>query len=409
MKAVPRRVASAPLLFVIPGAEMTDSVSWCDVSEWSGAQCAGWLKSLPPELQRQLAAHLPETKPPMPHTVAAGSVDDLLLECGEQILPYKPTFAEYELQRASQLSSLGPAGLEELLSELGVTRDHRDKIVALALSERPMGASGGCFDPRFLRVARPLHTQHMGCENMAPLLYALARFTKPRRVLEVGAGYTSLWLLQALADNAAELARCARAEERDGGGAQCDGGGYQVAGVPWLVDGWAPPPHGVLHCVDDLSHKHTTAHRVQAAADELGIAHHLKLHVCDAYELATTFGEDGGEDDDGLLDLLWLDFGAGVGGRLAAFLGAWWPRVRPGGLLLLHSTCTNALTRAWLENMRARQRGEEPQGPAVDNPLGDEFVELSFFEPHKRFQNSTSLFQRRPSGWAGEPVHTMYP
>ena len=83
--------------------------------------------------------------------------------------------------------------------------------------------------------------------------------------------------------------------------------------------------------------------------------------------------------------------------------------MRPGGLLLLHSTCTNALTRAWLENMRARQRGEEPQGPAVDNPLGDEFVELSFFEPHKRFQNSTSLFQRRPSGWAGEPVHTMYP
>ena len=168
-----------------------------------------------------------------------------------------------------------------------------------------------------------------------------------------------------------------RARGRDGGGAQCDGGGYQVAGVPWLVDGWAPPPHGVLHCVDDLSHKHT-AHRVQAAADELGIAHHLKLHVCDAYELATTFGEDGGEDDDGLLDLLWLDFERAS--RTARRLpGAWWPRVRPGGLLLLHSTCTNALTRAWLENMRARQRGEEPQGPAVDNPLGDEFVELSFW------------------------------
>lgn len=31
------------------------------------------------------------------------------------------------------------------------------------------------------------------------------RFTKPARVLEVGAGYTSMFLLQALADNAAEL------------------------------------------------------------------------------------------------------------------------------------------------------------------------------------------------------------
>ena len=29
------------------------------------------------------------------------------------------------------------------------------------------------------------------------MLYALVKFIKPGRVLEVGAGYTSLWLLQA--------------------------------------------------------------------------------------------------------------------------------------------------------------------------------------------------------------------
>ena len=33
------------------------------------------------------------------------------------------------------------------------------------------------------------------------MLYALVKFIKPGRVLEVGAGYTSLWLLQALRDN----------------------------------------------------------------------------------------------------------------------------------------------------------------------------------------------------------------
>ena len=33
---------------------------------------------------------------------------------------------------------------------------------------------------------------------------------------------------------------------------------------------------------------------------------------------------------------------------------------------------------------------------------------LSLLEPHKRYQNSVSIFQKRDGGWA-EPVHTMYP
>ena len=44
---------------------------------------------------------------------------------------------------------------------------------------------------RLLAVARPLHASHMGCENMGPMLYALCRFIKPGRVLEVGAGFVS--------------------------------------------------------------------------------------------------------------------------------------------------------------------------------------------------------------------------
>jgi hypothetical protein len=45
----------------------------------------------------------------------------------------------------------------------------------------------------------------MGAENLGPMLYNLVRFTKPARILEVGAGYTSAFLLQALRDNAVEL------------------------------------------------------------------------------------------------------------------------------------------------------------------------------------------------------------
>ena len=48
-----------------------------------------------------------------------------------------------------------------------------------------------------LDAVAPLARQHMGTENMGPLLYALVRFLKPRRVLEVGAGFTTLFILQA--------------------------------------------------------------------------------------------------------------------------------------------------------------------------------------------------------------------
>ena len=45
----------------------------------------------------------------------------------------------------------------------------------------------------------------MGAENLGPLLYAWVRFAKPANVLEIGAGYTSMFLLRALEDNAAEI------------------------------------------------------------------------------------------------------------------------------------------------------------------------------------------------------------
>jgi hypothetical protein len=93
-------------------------------------------------------------------------------------------------------------------------------------ASRPMGSQGGVYDPVFLDKIQPLYDMHMGyacggrrvrgggrlaaqwsgaavcvsrrVENMGPLLYTLIRFTKPRRILEVGAGYTSIYILQAL-------------------------------------------------------------------------------------------------------------------------------------------------------------------------------------------------------------------
>ena len=170
-------------------------------------------------------------------------------------------------------------------------------------------------------------------------------------------------------------------------------------------------------------------------------------------------GCEGGceDDEDGapmLLDMLWLDFGLGSGPRIEAFLDAWWPRLRHGGLLLMHSTLTNAVTRAWLEKQRDRARpgggGTLEPPPAAPPPPGPAqpvlasihedgedlapsdghggtagghnlaavpprasrhlcaFESISLLEPHKMYQNACSIFQKRDGGWS-EPVLTSYP
>jgi hypothetical protein len=92
---------------------------------------------------------------------------------------------------------------------------------------------------------------------------------------------------------------------------------------------------------------------------------------------------------------------------LYRYIEAWWPRVRPeGGMVMVHSTLTNALSRGWVERMRERCHGAEWGQP----PYGH-FETLSLLEPHKMFQNSVTIFQKRggPYGRYDEPIHTKFP
>ena len=195
------------------------------------------------------------------------------------------------------------------------------------------------------------------------------RFVKAKQVLEIGAGYTSIFILQALADNRRELQAYAELQRRDlctvGDGADR---------MPWCREGLLDEVvraekgpfeletaceagcageglhqgkdkgggcGGVLHCVDNMAHAHTTAHRVAEAAAQLGVSRHLNLIERDAWDL--TLRADGthgsakemkmktedGEDEAPFLDLIWVDFGAGK--HLEKFFRKWWPLLRPGG------------------------------------------------------------------------------
>jgi hypothetical protein len=330
---------------------------------------------------------------------------------------------------------------EKRREQLGI-----DRVTATTQERVRTGSIGGLYSSVFLNAVKPLYDLHMGAENLGPLLYSFARFVKPARVLEVGAGYTSAFLLQALCDNAHELeayrklrgdglAMCGdapwsvnaffetsggamggryRGEDRErgngGGGARVDDTvGKGVTKGDTNVNGsldfdaykrsdlfgpsagkrnFVPKPFtedarvtsGVLHCIDNMAHQHTTAHVVKETAEKMNCGDRLKLHDRDAFDpdLPSTL-EPGTE-----FDLLWIDLGAAhrcvcvspnpsmtvfpyktdtflsQSHRIEQFMENWWPRVRPeGGHVIVHSTLTNALSRGWLEKMRELSRSDE--------------------------------------------------
>ncbi|CAB9515211.1 expressed unknown protein [Seminavis robusta] len=245
-------------------------------------------------------------------------------------------------------------------------------------------------DATFLSHVQSLYNPHMGVENIASLLYGWIRFTKKQRICEIGAGYTTLWILQALKDNQDEMTRI-RQLEQDG---KCT-----LLDIPWTVP---PPPlddkeQPSLLCIDNCAHQKETATGAVAVAKALGLDPYLQFLKGDAFEMGDLLEEAS-------IDMLWCDFG--VGSRMKEFLsqGAW-ASLRPGGFLLCHSTLTNQRTRDWLEAARAR-KGEEVTGIPPE-----EYVEISLLEPHKRYQNSVSIFQKRKQGEEAvysEPIFSEY-
>ena len=433
------RVACSPLLQAdVHGVRSPPPTPSRAVAAWDRAQCLAWLGELRDDaadsavdvdvasLLRTLAADdgdAPLTGATL--IAAARSTRELRDSLGLRSMEQRRRF-EAALRRVGGIEDDGTS-LESLPTRGGISCSF----------EADAMTRGGIYSAAFLRAAAPLYNLHMGAENMGPMLYALVRFTKRVLVLEIGAGYTSLFLLQALHDNARELDAFAR--NHAAGRCVVPSAEPGAPDMPWCVDavldawreggarvggqssddagsrssssgsfaasasaesGNATGARGVLHCVDNMAHAHTTAPQVLSAARSLGLEAHLTLHVADAWTLAEDFAPCVS------LDMLWVDFGAGA--RLDEFLSMWWPRLSgEGGLLIIHSTLTNQLTREWLEKMRALQVEGGLHGKGAFGTYAS-FRELSFREPHKMFQNSFSIFQKRDPGWA-EPVYTRYP
>jgi hypothetical protein len=223
----------------------------------------------------------------------------------------------------------------------------------------------------------------MGVENVSPLIYSWIRCTRPRSVLEIGAGYSTLFIAQALADNKAEYDRDRKVMR---GQVRSD----KHTGLKRLVHGRHPLPLAVpeyyetsyiprLSVIDDSSHPATSAGRVVEVARKLGLDGLLRFYSGDFRGMSARL-----EKDFLPFDLVWFDCGG-----LDDFAEEYWKLINPhGGFLLIHTARTNPAKRAFLQNLEARSKAGE----------ATPFEMLSLFEPHKWRQNNLTILRMTPPG-----------
>jgi predicted O-methyltransferase YrrM len=258
--------------------------------------------------------------------------------------------------------------------------------------------------PAFLDQIADLASPRMGTERMGPLLYALIRMTRPERALEVGMGYTTPFILKALADNAADVDVERRLLSAKNERLRAEGEGdlpltESLAAFGRLDKkrklGWleAPPSlvdpgyyleeyRPILYAIDDLSSPHTSAARLRGRMEEIGLAAHLT-------PVGGTFRGLGGQiaEQAGTLDFIWFDCGGHR--EYQDFLDEYWPILDGGGgLLLMHYTLTNLSMGSVIKDLKLRQ---------ATSGFG-ELELISLREPDKMMQNSATLI-RKTSGF----------
>ena len=175
----------------------------------------------------------------------------------------------------------------------------------------------------------------MGVELASPFIYSLIRLTRPRKVLEVGAGYSSLFILQALADNLGDynqnkklMEGQVRLDEHVGLKRVVRGKGLlRRHPLPLaLPDYYKAEYNPHLSIIDNVSHAASSAGHVRDVAKKLNLDSLLQFHEGDFRGLSKSFGQE-------LLpfDFVWFDCGSLR--EYTDFLEEYWNLVnRDGGL-----------------------------------------------------------------------------
>lgn len=241
------------------------------------------------------------------------------------------------------------------------------------------------LDQEFYQKTDKLKVTGMGTEHVAPLLYSLIRMLRPRRVLEVGLGYTSPFIAQALQDNVEEYLYDKQVLE---------GKIDDVHRNGVLNDGYYNIPYiPKLYAIDDYSIEGTSAPKVLEVIKSLNLDHVVDLTEGDFRGQSKSMNPMAFP-----LDFVWFDCGGHH--EYIDFIEEYWPLINSNfGMLLFHFTY-------W--EIRGVKDGKD-QKKIILGSIANEikrqqlaagvqsgFEVLSLLEPHKRRQGSITQIRKLP-------------
>jgi hypothetical protein len=253
------------------------------------------------------------------------------------------------------------------------------------------------WNPRFLQLSRQAFNPFLpssGTENVACLLYAIARMLRPRTIVEYGSGYTTLYLLAALAENTSDAkeegtllrAKTEKLTEREIVFSRASPNGRDATQkrreLEWFSSGdkacgvdpgffrQAYMPR--LYSIERLSSDHDYSKRLLKTVMELDLAEFL------TYLTGCEFSPHILPAEAFPLDLAWND-----DDEYITFFDTLWPHLNPsGGLMVFHNTV--AVEEAWNAIATIKQKR---------SAHGDLEV-LTLPEPHKLSQSSCTILRR---------------
>ena len=228
-------------------------------------------------------------------------------------------------------------------------------------------------------------------ENVGPFIYSTLKTIRPKKILEIGAGYTSIFFAQALKEIE---------EENDFDAKLLN---EQKIDPNWerrhrlLNKDYQFSADSKLIIVDNFSkEKHDTARPVDNAIKKLHLDKYIDFVEADGMDLQKINEMVSNYLP---LDFVFLDFGAGA--ALPILFKFYFERINNhGGYIMVHSTLTNAMHRLWLAELKLKY-------------LNDSTVEImSFLEPDKIMQNSFTLIKKNietETGQFNPPIYTAQP
>lgn len=196
-------------------------------------------------------------------------------------------------------------------------------------------------------------------ENVSIFLYSVIRSCRPTKLLEIGAGYSTIFLAKALDDIKKQI----KTEKED------DTFNFNY----WK--NYNPYIEVIENGSEDLDSGNSYK-KLLTCLNEQNLLEYINFKHIDIFDYIEL-----NETNINLeYDFVWIDFG--TGGDNKRLFDFFFTKLSPGGYIIFHSTLTNLIGKYFISQMK------------LELKVRNDIEMISFWEPHKFTQNSFTVFRK---------------